>query len=370
MLRSKRAPKSLKMKKTALIQLEAVHEEIIPSMCQAFALNGVEMSCFLNERIEQNRQDLFSHLPNFPSEYSYVPVTSRDEWTNLANNLRKDDEIDSIFFNTFQREGIASWALTIGKPISGIVHNPTLFLNSEKCMEVAARDDVQLFTLAQHATSYLQLKNPKLFKNVKTIYPFYWGFPVDKFKSSTSQKTHIAIPGSVNFGNRDLPSLVETIAQRKQSLNLKFLITGGGPDRQTLQGLIKDKGLEAHFEFSETDAATGFVSHENYFKCLAKADLILPLLPDNKVDYREYKISASISTSVGFVLPAIVDQWTAGVYDLPSVKYPFGKLSEGLDKANAMSPKDIFDLKMQLDAYRSQKIKQNGEAVADYLNNA
>jgi len=366
--KKKQTSKPQASKTMALIQLEAVHEEIVPSMCQAFAANDVNISCFLNERIEQNRQDLFSHLPSFPSEYNYVPVTTADDWTSLAKRLREDDKVSSVFFNTFQRDGIADFALTIGKPIAGMVHNPVLFLNSEKCMEAAGHRDVELFTLAKHATSYLQQKDPVLFKNVRTLHPFYWGFPVDKFKSNATQKTHIAIAGSVNFGNRDLPGLVKAIAQRKDGLNLKFLITGGGPDRKKLQSLIKDDSLEDYFEFADLDADTGFVSHENYFKCLSKADLILPLLPDNKADYREYKISASISTSVGFILPAIVDQWTAGVYDIPSVTYPFGELSKGLDKANAMSRKDVLKLKAQLDVYRTQKIRQNANAVADYLN--
>ena len=361
-----------KPKFAAILQLEGVHEEVIPSVVNALALNGYRSKIFMNEVILQNREDIFAHLPQFDAEYHYVPIKTVQDWKTLENTVKGDPEIDLVFFNTFQRKGGANLAKHIDKPTIGIVHNPSFFNQAHPWVKDMDMSKVSLLTLASHATSEMIKVNPAKYANTGTISPYYWGFPTDIMRLGDFEKRRrLIIPGSVNFANRDY-SVVFSAVKNMVKTGLMpigvICIIGGGPHREKFEKSIIEEGLSDWFDFAPLNAKTGYVTHEDYFKELQRANFILPILPLAKTDYRTYKISASISTAAGYSIPPILDRWTAMAYAIPGIIYDQGDLTSGLKRAMTLTPREYVQLRSEVQDYRTNALKKNGGEINRLIN--
>ena len=56
----------------AIVQFEAVHEEVIPSVCHALKENGITPTVFLNHEILTRRGDIFAQI--CPPENSTITM--------------------------------------------------------------------------------------------------------------------------------------------------------------------------------------------------------------------------------------------------------------------------------------------------------
>jgi hypothetical protein len=356
-------------KRAAVVQFEAVHEEVMPTVCRALILNGVQPTVFANARILENRGDLFSQLGIDDYKVNYAQVNERSDWDELKERIAGSGEFDLLVLNTFQREGIAKWSEATRLPILGVVHSPRNFLTQPTCVELVQSRRATIMTLAPHVTAWLMDKDHLLYGNVATIPPVYWGDqPADPVEESEFlARRRIAIPGAVNFGNRDYPAVLETLAQmsRKESTDaLEFVVLGGGVDREKLENQAAESGLGERFYFAPTQPDTGFVDQATYLAELVKCSFVLPLLPENKRDYRLYKISAALSTLMAFAIPALIDRWTEAVYGVPCISYPAGQMAAGLQTAASIDYSAFVEMKGRLTRLRDQKLRQGVDEMA------
>jgi len=205
-------------------------------------------------------------------------------------------------------------------------------------------------------TGWLMSKNQDLFANAATVRPFYWGDPVDPFAiHRTTRRRRIAIPGAVNFRNRDYPAILSMLPEITRHIardEIEIAVIGGGQDRERLEAMVEAAGYSNCFRFAARDPRTGFVNYDVYLAELRKSAFILPMLPEKRMDYRTFKISAALSTSAGLGIPAIIDRWTAAAYGLPSVAYPPGRMIEGLVAATSMDFDATLDLARRLAEFR------------------
>jgi len=341
--------------RAAVVQLEAVHEEVVSSVFHALLANGIEPTAFLNQRILE-RADLFSTFTSFADRVHYVPLGGPGDWDALTELVQG---FDLLVFNTFQREGQAKWVQRLGIPALGIVHNPRILVEEPTCLEVIRSGQLVPLTLAPHVTSYLMAHDPHLFAGTRTLTAWMWDMPESVALPPTSRR-RITIPGAVDFKNRDYPLILDVLPELVDKLGTESFeigIVGGGRDRARLQELVTARGLDDVFWFAPLDEATGFVRSDDFYAELARSTFLLPLLPELRRDYRVWKITASVSSSLGFKVPAVMDRWTSLVYDLPAVTYPTGGVAQGLATAVEMSDDAYQELRGRVVRRRTEAIE-------------
>ncbi|HSV40502.1 MAG TPA: FkbM family methyltransferase [Nocardioidaceae bacterium] len=355
--------------RAAVVQQEAVHEEVVPSVFHALLANDLEPTAFLNKRIRA-RSDLFSAFTSYADRVDYVDFEGPADREAMAAVAK---QFDLLVMNTFQRDHHAALVSMAGVPTVGVVHNPLMLLESPACLDLIRSGQVVPVTLAPHVTEWMMAHDQRLFANTRTIATWMWDMPAGVDLTSGPRR-RITIPGAVEFYNRDyaavldaLPALVDEHGYG----SFDIAIVGGGSDRAKLEEMVAARGLEEVFWFAPLDAETGFVPTEVFFAELARSSFLLPLLPESRRDYRAWKITLAISNSIGFNVPAIVDRWTALVYDLPSVDYPAGQLARGLTRALTMSDTEVEQLRADLSRHRSKVVESStaemGRAVQGAL---
>jgi glycosyltransferase involved in cell wall biosynthesis len=349
----------------AIVQFEAVHEEVIPSVCHALKENGITPTVFLNREILTRRGDIFARICPGEFDYHYVPVSSPEDWHMLKTRLlaRKKDAF--VFINTYQRPGIAKFGSELGKPVLGIVHNPQIFLSHEDCVKTARAPDVGLMTLADHAASYLIAGQQSFMDKVASLTPLYWGPETAQSDPDPTQRRRVVVPGAVNFSNRNYDFLFDAFVQTPDlKTRLEVRILGGGPDRAALENRVIEAGLETDITFSTLNPDTGFVDHQIYFDDLRRAAFVLPLLPLNRQDYRTYKITAALSTAQGFCIPPLLDRWTAMVYRIPALQFQGAQVQDALVAAADMPDADYAALRAQMHDFRADRLARNAQEMA------
>jgi FkbM family methyltransferase len=348
-----------------VLQVEPVHEEVVNSLREVLLRNGVSSTMLLDQGIRA-RGDLFGTFTDYGDDVHYA---SRDDRWETAAALA--NEADLVVFNTFQLNGHARRARQLGKPTLGVVHNPRLFVSNPDCVEFARSGQLQLVTLAPHATSDLISHDPVLYADTATIGAWMFDIPEALRKDSPS-RTRITIPGGVDFRNRDYRALLARLPDLVAEFgtdHVEIAVVGGGQDNGALRELVRERGLEDVFNFCPVDPATGMVRSEVLYPELARSTFLLPMLPESRHDYRRWKISAAISSSIGFSVPAILDRWTATVYDLPGVSYRAGRYVDGIARALALPGDEVDRMRTGLDTARAHLRERSAEEMGQALAN-
>lgn len=336
-----------------IIQQEPVHEDVVNSVRYVLRANGVSTRIVLDRGIAA-RGDLFGAFTNFASEVTYSAISGTDEgWPEVAQ-LAKD--VDLVVFNTFQLNGHARWVRRLGKPAIGIVHNPRLLVDSQECVELVREGGIVLATLAPHATADLMAHDPVLFEDTATL--GLWMFPVAEQVSPTPERrTRFTVPGAVDFRNRDYYAVLDLIGELADGYGpdrFEIAFLGGGQDNAALRALVTERGLDSVATFAPIDPACGQVLSEVLYPELARSSFLLPLLPPDRVDYRRWKISTAVSASIGFGIPALLDRWTATVYDIPHIPTALGAETAAVRAALAMPEIDVAELRRGLVGVRTR----------------
>jgi FkbM family methyltransferase len=345
--------------RAAIVQLEAVHETVVPSVYEALVANGVEPTVFLNARILE-RGDLFSLYTDYADRVHYLPINTPRDWDALTAEVSR---YDLLVLNTFQREGPALWAEQVGLPTIGVVHNPPMFMDQPTCVKLVRQGRAKVLSLAPHVTSYLMRRDPALFADAGTLAFWYWDMPEPE---SMPERRRIVIPGAVNFAGRDFAGVVDSLPAMVDEVGrdeFEIAIVGAGPDRDALHDLVRDRGFEDLFWFAPVDARSGFVDSKVFYDELKRSSFLLPMLPEGRVDYRIVKITSAVPSSVGFTVPAIIDRWTALTYDVPCVSYPRGQVLDGLRTAARMPADELHELHDDLAEHRTRSIERSAHEM-------
>lgn len=343
--------------RAAIVQFEAVHEEVIPSIVRALSAGGVAAHAYVNSRAQERRGDLLNTVTETSGRVSYPRIERAADWSTLAQVVAGSGA-DFVVLNTFQRNSVANWARQVGLPVVGIVHNPKLFLEQDECLRLVRDGMAEILTLAPHVSAWLAAHGPSAYADIGYVSHTFWDLPSVRSLAGTRR---VVIPGSVNYSSRDYLSVLDAmpdIVRAAGSTLIEIVIVGGGPDRDNFQKAVGASRYACNFRFAECNEASGFVDNETYFSHLTEADFILPMLPEARTDYRTFKITSAIPTSVGFCIPAIVDRWTASIYGLPCVTYEAGELLNGLTAGVALRNEQLDQLRRDLTGFKArQKVK-------------
>lgn len=347
--------------RAAVVQFEAVHEEVVESLRTALTAHGVEVSVFLNERVLERGALFGAQLDG--TRVHHRPLDDAAGREALAEEIAG---YDLLVLNTFQRDGQARWARQLGLPTLGVVHNPPLFLSQGDCLDLVRSGQAVAATLAPHCTAALMLADHRLLDGTVTLSNTMWEAPA---APGGSGRVRFGVPGAAVFDNRDLQGVVEVVAGLPVDLRdrLEVAVLGGGRDRAALEELVHEAGVGDAFWFAPLAPGSGFVPHDVAFAAMAGSDYLLPALPPDRTDYRTLKITSAVPASVALAVPAVLDRWTAAVYDVPCVDHPVGALEEGiraaLDQTTEERAELVDRLRERHDRDRRSNVEQVGLAL-------
>ena len=241
--------------------MEAVHEEIIPSLARSLNAAGYRPTAYINRKCAAARGDVFAGMDDLDVEVCYVPVDTCDDWNRLSRTLRKAGH-DFLVMSTFQRDGVAAWALETGLSLIGVVHNVQLFRQATKAAQAFESGRARLICLAPHVAAYLQQRFlAGLIDAVGVVESVWWGERAKaRIKAGDGTDRVIAIPGGVGFKTRAFEGLLDVLAaglKIADGTRPVFSILGGGGDRATLEQRVAEKGLTDCFRFAPLGAKWG-----------------------------------------------------------------------------------------------------------------
>ena len=360
---------NFKKNNVAIIQIEGFHEEVLPSCIYYLNALGISPSVFVNVLCEK-RGNIFNSLyGELDFSINYLPLESENDLNKLKKILLSE-KFEVLLATTFQRDKVGELVSQVGLPFIGIVHNPKIFFQQEKCIKALNQLPSTLLTLGRHVTAFMILHKREFFGRVRTISGGYWGsLDVADIKIDLGKKI-FAVPGYVSFRNRNYSLLLDISKELKKDTNYKnimFYILGGGNDRKKLEHQFKKSGNAEHIQFAKVDPETGFVKYDEYIMRLRESHFLLPLFPNELGDYRNYKISSVITTALGFGIPVLQDHWTEEVYRLPNPPYA-DSLSLSVSKAMALNNDDYMALRIKYGELRLDELRRSIHEFSKSLN--
>ncbi len=355
--------------KCAIVQLEAVHEEIIPSLIMAFAGAGISSEVFINQDAAAQRGDVFSAIGMSDAIVHNVPIEKRADWQALEERVREGG-FEFICIATCQRESVAKWALKFNGPLIGVVHNVDMFRKVDLLMNMFKRGRLSMLTLGAHVASFACRHLPaRRMDAIGVMQPVYWGDAPERDAPLPSDGTRrLAVPGGVKFETRDyLPLLdaVKELASSSAGSGIRIDVVGGGADRAELMARADEAGLGEHFHFAPL-MDTKRVGYDEYVAHLRHAHFLLPLNPPRFTPYHTHKITSAVPTSIGMCLPPVIDRWTHFSYRTPGLVAEISPLS-ALERALACGADEYRAVAQQLRAHRAAALAANADEIRRLL---
>jgi len=359
-----------RLKRCAIIQMEAVHEEIIPSLVHALNKAGYAPRIYINAKCRERRGEFFGQFPHLTFDVHHTRLDKAQDWQILKEKIREHCHQFALF-STFQIDGICNWSMELELPIIGVVHNVNAFIGSPECLNAFKSQRAKLLFLSDHVASFFHLKTQGLnLGNTRILEPVYWGASKSsRLEATNTKKRRVGIPGGINFKTRNLDQLLPAIKRLMDpNANIEFIVLGGGPDKIKLINQSRELSLDHAIRFTarQSDDSLQRVPYCDYFSSLRTVDLILPMNPLSFSPYREHKITSAIFTAVGFRIPFVTDYWTSRVYKPPSIETN-GEVSSFVKACIEASDTQLLFERQRISRYRRQRLTENSKQLADLI---
>lgn len=337
-------------------QMEGVHEDLMAGALVGFAQNGATVVALPTARIVKSRGDFFSTVSHRDVFVEYTEVESRSDWHALADRVRFLDP-DVLFFNTFQRDGVATFARQFDRPIVGVVHNPHLFTGSEECMSLLKEGRLNILGLAHHVVDYMRAALPDYEDQIHLYLPYFWMHDQDDgfVLPDEGDPLSIVLPGAIDYENRDFEGLVAYLASSRITLPrpVQFSIVAGGPNRKDLEQAVEENGLQDWFDFLPLNPETRRVPHQDYLQRIYRCHAMMALLPVGRTDYLKTKITTGIPAAIGVGRPIAAPRSVADVYGFTPIHvaemYPYD-----------LSKADLSNFALQRLRDEAMRLRSNG----------
>lgn len=350
----------------AAFQMEAVHEDLAAGFFRAFSMAGLVCQAHFNQRILGSRGDFFATVTHPNVEARYPNMEGTVNWRALFAEVR-ETKPKALFFNTLQRDGIASFARSFDLPVLCVVHNPFLFRDSQECRALAKRGALEVFGLAPHVMNSLRREIPELEGHVHVHRPYEWMVDGADCYEGDPLTLDIVIPGAVDYNNRGFGPLVEWLSglDSTKVRPFRFSILAGGPDRKRLEDDIGRLGLQRYFHLAPLHPLTKRVPHENYLRHLYQCHAMLALLPPGRTDYLTSKISTGIMAALGTGRPIIAPASVGRAYGFTPIEVPEDRPHdlEGAD----LSKMTLESRRLESLALRSRGLEENQHTLEAIL---
>ena len=351
------------MRTCLIVQFEPRHEEVIPSLIVACNAAGYRPRVVLNRRIRRLRGDIFSLVQAGEADISYERLSPDAEEGAFDLNALLGDDVDFVLMNTLNRTKAIRWALECGKPVIGIVHNVDQFMAMPALEQALTRPDFAVLALGAHVVSELNARlEGRHIDKLGLLTPCVLNDPPEVQTYEVPQMRRVVVQGNISLRTRNFQGLIDALGDHPGRWdNLTFDIPSSGGDRATVQEQINERGLGGRLCLWES-TATGSVPYEQVFECFRSATFFHPLIPEDFLKYQRVKITSSVSMSVAFGVPIIMDRWSQTCYRFPMLVSD-NTLEASLDRLSQVDASEVIDIRSALRGYRQQMILQSGQEL-------
>lgn len=347
-----------------IAQFEGVHEVTMPSLITTLNRLGWTPTVVMNERCAE-RGDIFDHIGTAEFHLHYAPLNGRADWPDFLGKIGSVDP-EFVLVNTFQFEGSLRTTLELGRPLIGLVHNASIFADREMAGAAQRRPDVALLTLWDHVSHALRSRLGVRGDNIHTYYLTHLMDSSEPRPVSTPTRS-VAITGAVDVRNRGLAAFLsglKSAMERSESADVRFIFCGAGPDRASFEDEVAAAGLGRWVDFLPRTGDDGFVHYDAYLSALTTSDLIGALLPVQRRDYLDHKVTSGALTALALGLPLWADWATLSTHQLPGVGYPSDDIPVGVQRLAALSDEALNELKDHSESVRQVRAKLSDRALA------
>ena len=377
--------------KVLVAEIWPVHEECLPAWVHAFNALGIRPDVLLNKKMLNTKGSPFEC-------YNGIELGTVYEWSPLLEEfyveLINRSDYDLVIANSFQSPSQKFYARLKSNIVGFIHHYPELNIaeldlfnvcrafpsdgsSSSKpwLLPVVLWDFVCDFAVRDHSL------DERIRSSIRFFYPLT---PPHLHRSKKSfgegcedEYFRLCIPGGINFNNRDYPLIVNALSGQEVD-GVKLVVPGGGKVDQIekfvqLTSSINNM-LELNVEVESHENGQGEfrVPYDNYFRSMARSDMIVPLIRNNS-RYLSRSITSSVSSAISLGIPICLPFVQASLYGLG---FSFGVDTHSAVSEAIMLSKMNFDEKVRhmqylqrLNAsFAASKILCNINLLGDILN--
>ncbi len=351
-----------KKKKCVIVQFEARHEEILPSLVYACNSIGYRPTVILHRGCKRQRGDIFLQAPSLDAEIIYMPMAAEGA-VEKVDKIVADPEVEFVIVGSLSRVKVANWCMSCPKPLICIAHNLDQLRDNPEFIDLLTSGKAGLLLLAPHVAAELSRRNGAEYADrIGVLEPVFWADDIGQSDGEIPEIRKVVIPGAVNTRTRDFAGLLGAVSDESRiGKNLVFQIVSGGRSRPTLEKEVVERGLGQYFEFSALNSSDQ-VTHSDYFAALRSSDLLHPLVPSDFDKYRAIKITSSLMTSVGFSIPSVIDRWTMFCYRIPGFSSNM-PLSDSLALLSEIDQDSIAEMRVSLSQYRVESLEKGASEL-------
>lgn len=347
-----------------VVQVEPLHEFYLPALVHVLRANGVQPRVLLNERVREERPGLLGRHPEIADHVRFASFDGFPAMRAVARRVQRLDP-DVLVMNTFQFDGPSRWLHFWEGPMLGIVHNLLRMLDSPQSMDLVRAGRIGLLTMAPHVTGELLARDPRLYATTASLSTVGPGRPrVDRVRRPPRGVRRVTVPGVVDLTARDYVGVLESLPRVLREVppgSLELLVLGAGPGRAELERLARERGLAEHVRFAGLNDQ-GFVPGGTFSSLLQGSTFLLPAVPLEPApyaDYRSVRVTTAVQDSLTYEVPAVLDHWTATVYDVPAVRFTGDDVAAGLVRAATVDPEELAHLRARLVRRRRHEVERS-----------
>ena len=320
------------MKRVAIVQILAGHDECVPPLILVLNRLGVYADVYINNELLEKRGDLFESLGIEHQKFvvnqatnlktvSLPPSCNRVFWLDVMGNkvkklilLNQQHSLPIMFWTTFAKKpsAVFEYCQEIGFHIYAFVHDARNGNLSRILAGLSSVTPVVFSTGMVDAFSHHTEKLKPLKFYLPPLSDLVKYQDCENRKTNNKNQLRIVVPGRVTYARRDydlLINFVETLlSQASLSVEPIFIIAGGvsGDDGKRFIDHLESKDLRKYFECPSTSLTSDdkpFMSYQQLFSCLISCDLAISNSLAIKGDHT--KVSGAINLCINFKIPVL-----------------------------------------------------------------
>jgi hypothetical protein len=362
---------TMEINKMALIELGGSHEENLYSQVLFLKKYGFQVHIILFE-------DHYRRIIAFPEVDTWKcykkPHGWPAEWYLVFRLLiyLKRQGIRKAVLNTAEGNIVRKLSIAAGSftEFTGIIHLCSKLWTS-RSQKIISRKVKKYFVLADFMQSNIDQTRTAV--AIECFYPILFPSEPDQeageqHEGEMNHEYQICIPGAVDFAGRDYHSLLDEMLVKEVPEGVRFILLGRttSDDGKALIARIREMGFEKYFTLFDD-----FIPHNQFYRILKNAWLVLPLLTPrckDYTDYLKYKVTGSFNLAYGFQIPMLQHESFAGdrIIRETSVFYQDGNLLETVNQSKE-NPEMLMTIRERMSSLPEFRFESQAEKYIHFI---
>ena len=350
--------------RTAVVEFNFYHDEVLPTVVYALNRLGVEPDVYLPSRAAKKNAFVMTPELRYRRQLVDSPSGLRRRLVRLRGTPARYGRYDLLIMNSVEPHTVLERASHIDLPTLAFVHNANLLVDDPEVRRYFASPAREPMLLGRHVAEGLGPGHTG-----RWMAPLYLGNPTP-LAATAGGRLRLCVAGNVEYTRRDYASLLDAVvllAAQRADFVVRIVGRSGGPDGRDFRARVEALGLGDLVEFTK-----GEIPYAEYLTLVATSDFILPLIEARTPAHAPYfsvKITSSMSMALGLGVIPIADADLARLYGVEhaAVTYQACGLEGAMRAAMEMGPADRAERVRRIERARSDALAASVRNVAEAL---